>query len=162
MVLALFTSSITFPNPFVFIFNFFTPYIFIIFSSLQDNFPSLPTWLIVLSKKITKTNKLKTWSPLCVGQTTPEHEAWPKLWFICQGSYHWRKLVFLSQKASVQIAFWLWVGLCAQFSFSMLVICLAWLCICMCCHSLCEFICALVILCLKDTLSLELSTTSGS
>lgn len=32
---------------------------------------------------------------------------------------------------------------------------------CMCCYSLCEFICASVLLYLEDTISLELFTTSG-
>ena len=49
------------------------------------------------------------------------------------------------------------IGACGR-GFSILNLCRS----CVCCHSLYEFICLSVLLCLEDTVSLESSITSGS
>ena len=78
--------------------------------------------------------------------TKPEHGAYPQLWLICPGTMHWRTLIsvlpvdinadsLLAGCRASMISLPSSLNLCGTLT---------------CCHSLCEFIYATVLLCLED------------
>lgn len=90
-------------------------------------------------------------SALC-WSSTPGHGACPGVWVFHPVTLHWRKLIFPFPFPSR-----LGVGLCDH-SLPLLAEVLSGLNLgrsCACCDSLCEFMCALILLCLDDAVSSE-------
>lgn len=108
-------------------------------------------------------NKKNVESILC-WPTSPSHEDCPGLWLVHPLTLHWRKLIcpfpagvdcqmLLVKSGTVCLLLLLWSGI-----FSGLNLCR----VCSCYTCLCESTCVLVLLCLEDTIFLELSTASTS
>ena len=81
------------------------------------------------------------------------------------------KTIYFASGCQLNTASWLGLGACVYFPLLVLGLHLAWTRMdplhattapCACCHSLCEFMCVSVMLCLEDTVSLASSIFSGS
>lgn len=78
---------------------------------------------------------------------------------IYPGKLHWRKLIFFCHEYKLHIASWSWRSLCSPLRPGMpgLSLCRP----CESCYSFCEFMWASILLCLKNTVSLEISIIFG-
>lgn len=150
-----------------------TPYSMVwLYSSMFPNtckihFPPtyLPSFMFFLSikkgKKPKHNKNTKITGPICVGQLllSMKPDLGCGLMFLV--SMHWRELIFLCHKLSTPSSFLAW-HICVYFPSSILILsglnCIGLAHI----KSLCQFMCASLLLCLEDNVFKKIFSISGS
>lgn len=140
---------------------------FLILQLLRDPVPTSLMFFLSLKHNHKQIQKKKShWrhmeSELC-WVTLSEHRASLDVWLMYSVSLHRRKLIFPLPQLYLWLTSWLGQGICAPFPSFELGFCLVGPCASfhMMPQSL-EFICTSALLCLENSVSLKLSTTSYS